>query len=503
VSENNGMGRRLLALSALTVALAVAGPAAADDPVEEKAAVDARIAALQADIAAAKEEEGVLTSQLSAVADELDDSQAAVDSAEASLEGLESELASARDELDRLTRLLDAQTRRLHRLQAEYVKAVRILEQRVRAAYIDEPPDMVAFLVSASSFDDLIDNVEFLTRIGQQDQRIAHQVEAAKIRAAAERRATISTKRLQAATVSVIAARTDEARIARDQLAADRDRLATVRSLKRSALADTRQSRAQYLHEVESLAAQSAALADAIRKAQEGAGSTGTGQPSAAGFIWPCNGPVVSGFGMRWGRMHEGIDIGCAYATPNHAAAAGTVIYAGWMGGYGNLVVVDHGNGLSTAYAHASSIVVGVGQSVAQGETVSLVGSTGNSSGPHLHFEVRVNGAAVDPLLYLEGLCGFGGGARERDRADHVEIGQRAPALVQPEPVACEELVGNGEADEAERELVDEPPVRPIEERHGGEARGVAQAERSAQEVERQPGVDDILDEEDVAAFER
>ena len=82
-------------------------------------------------------------------------------------------------------------------------------------------------------------------------------------------------------------------------------------------------------------------------------------------------------------------------------AAAGTVIHAGWLGGYGNLVVVDHGNGLATAYAHASSILVGVGQQVSQGETVSLVGSTGNSSGPHLHFEVRVNGVAVDPLLYL------------------------------------------------------------------------------------------------------
>ena len=80
---------------------------------------------------------------------------------------------------------------------------------------------------------------------------------------------------------------------------------------------------------------------------------------------------------MRWGRMHEGIDIGCAYGTPNRAAAAGTVIYAGWLGGYGNLVVIDHGNGLSTAYAHASSILVSVGQSVSQGQTVSLVGSTG------------------------------------------------------------------------------------------------------------------------------
>ena len=178
-------------------------------------------------------------------------------------------------------------------------------------------------------------------------------------------------------------------------------RLATVEELKTSALTDTRETREEYLHEVEALAAQSAQLAARIQAAQQSAGSTGTGQPSAAGFIWPCDGVVVSGFGLRWGRMHEGVDIGCAYGTPNRAAASGTVIYSGWHGGYGNLVVVDHGNGLSTAYAHASSLLVGIGQSVPQGDTVSLVGSTGNSSGPHLHFEVRVNGQAVDPLFYL------------------------------------------------------------------------------------------------------
>jgi murein DD-endopeptidase MepM/ murein hydrolase activator NlpD len=99
--------------------------------------------------------------------------------------------------------------------------------------------------------------------------------------------------------------------------------------------------------------------------------------------------------------MHEGIDIAAELGTPIQAAASGTVIHAGWLGGYGNLVVVDHGDGLATAYAHASAILVAVGQQVSQGDTLSLVGSTGNSSGPHLHFEVRVNGSAVDPLLYL------------------------------------------------------------------------------------------------------
>ena len=391
----------MLALVGLVLSLVVVAPAAADDPSDEKASVDARIASLQADITASKAREGVLTSQLSAVVAELEGAQSAVDEAEAAVGTLEAELSSARTRLDVLTERLDAQTRKLERLRSEYEKAVAILEARVRAAYIDEPPDMLAFLVSASSFDEVIDNVELLTRIGRQDKRIAQQVERARDRTAAERRATIVTKRQQAAAVAVIADRTDEARAARDRLAGERDRLAAMENLKQIALAESRETREGYLDEVDGLLAQSAALAEQIRGAQQGAGTTGNGQPSAAGLIWPCDGVVVSGFGMRWGRMHEGIDIGCAYGTPNRAAASGTVIYAGWLGGYGNLVVVDHGNGLSTAYAHASSILVSVGQSVSQGQTVSLVGSTGHSTGPHLHFEVRVNGVAVDPLPYL------------------------------------------------------------------------------------------------------
>jgi murein DD-endopeptidase MepM/ murein hydrolase activator NlpD len=394
------MGRRSLVVSGLALALVFSAPAAGQDIEDQKASVDARIAALQAEIDAASQQEGVLTSQLSAVVSELKAAQSAVDEAQGSLDLLEAELASEQERLETLTALLEQQTLRLERLEAEYERAVTILEARVRAIYIEESPDLLSFLVSASSFDDLIDNYEFLSRIGLQDRRVARQVETAKNKAAEERRATANTRRLTAATVSVISARTEEARTVRDHLASSRDTLASARVLKQSALANARETRDEYLEEVEALAAQSAALAAAIQNAQATAGSTGTGV-SDAGFIWPVNGAVVSGFGMRWGRLHEGIDITAPTGTPIWAAAAGTVIHAGWLGGYGNLVVIDHGNGLATAYAHASVIVVAVGQEVAQGETVALVGSTGNSSGPHLHFEVRVNGIAVDPLLYL------------------------------------------------------------------------------------------------------
>ena len=112
-------------------------------------------------------------------------------------------------------------------------------------------------------------------------------------------------------------------------------------------------------------------------------------------------GTVTSGFGTRWGRSHEGIDIAVGSGTPVQAAAAGTVVVAGWMSGYGNIVVIDHGDGLSTAYAHNSTLAVGQGVVVGAGSVIALSGSTGHSTGPHVHFEVRVSGAPVDPLVYL------------------------------------------------------------------------------------------------------
>ena len=151
-------------------------------------------------------------------------------------------------------------------------------------------------------------------------------------------------------------------------------------------------------------AMRSAALAERIRAAQgpSAAGAAaGGGAPSSQGFIWPASGTITSGFGPRWGRMHEGIDIAAPSGTPISAVAAGRIIYTGYMSGYGNITIIDHGNGLATAYAHQSSIAVSCGQSVTQGQTIGYVGSTGHSTGPHLHFEVRVNGNPVDPLGYL------------------------------------------------------------------------------------------------------
>ncbi|MEG3072329.1 MAG: M23 family metallopeptidase [Candidatus Syntrophopropionicum ammoniitolerans] len=122
---------------------------------------------------------------------------------------------------------------------------------------------------------------------------------------------------------------------------------------------------------------------------------------SALRLAWPCDGGVVSSFGMRWGRMHQGIDLAACHGSRVVAVAGGTVTYTGWDGGYGMKIDISHGGGLVTRYAHLSKIHVNVGDSVDRGETIGLVGSTGNSTGPHLHLETIVGGVPRDPLDYL------------------------------------------------------------------------------------------------------
>ncbi len=131
------------------------------------------------------------------------------------------------------------------------------------------------------------------------------------------------------------------------------------------------------------------------------------GNPSSHGFQWPLSAPITSGYGYRvhpihgTRRLHKGIDLAAGSGSAIAASKGGTVISAGWLGGYGNAVVISHGNGLTTLYAHQSKIAVTVGQGVGRGEVIGYVGSTGQSTGPHLHFEIRSNGAPVNPRPYL------------------------------------------------------------------------------------------------------
>lgn len=125
--------------------------------------------------------------------------------------------------------------------------------------------------------------------------------------------------------------------------------------------------------------------------------TSGTTARNAGGCIWPARGRVTSEYGSRWGRLHAGIDIGAPSGTPIWAAKSGTVIFAGQQSGYGNVVIVDHGGGMSTLYGHQSRIAARDGQSVTQGQVIGFVGSTGHSTGNHLHFETRYGGTPRNP----------------------------------------------------------------------------------------------------------
>lgn len=146
-------------------------------------------------------------------------------------------------------------------------------------------------------------------------------------------------------------------------------------------------------------------LAGTVMPAGLGISTASTG--SATPDIWPVSGVVSSHFGFRispggiGSTYHEGLDIASSYGNPVHATANGRITQAGWVNGYGYLVEIDHGNGIKTRYGHNSAILVSVGDQVVEGQTISLIGSTGNSTGPHCHYEVRVNGEAVDPTLFL------------------------------------------------------------------------------------------------------
>ena len=393
------MGRRFPYVAALVAVLLVAAPAAGD-PGDDKDKVDAELGQARDRLQDAENRDGVLTEELSAISAQARAAAAAAVVEQSRLDAVEAELAGQRARRERIEARLGVLVDRLAVLRREERVALERLAQRVREIYMADEPDVVSFLVGATSFTELIDNLELWNRIGRQDERIAGRATAAKTRTAAATAQVRDAKQEALAAEREITARAEEQRAVRDRLAAARDAVAAAERAKRGALGEIHAAEASLAEEIEALEAESATLAAKIQAATStGGGSVGT--PSAAGLIWPVSGPVTSGFGLRWGRMHEGIDIAVPEGTPVVAAAAGTVIYAGWLGGYGNLVVVDHGGGLATAYAHNSGVAVSVGESVGQGEVIAYSGNTGHSSGPHVHFEVRVNGTAVDPLGYL------------------------------------------------------------------------------------------------------
>ncbi len=387
----------------MLAALAAAVPAAFADLATQQASLDQRIDSLKSRIEEAKRRERVLTSDIDAASERISVVQGRVDELGAEVDALERTLAVHQARLDALRDLYADQTRVLGIAEQQEAEAEARLERRIVELYQTGQPDTLEIALSVSSLGDLISQLDYAAAIARRDREIAEAVERARRDVQAARARTAGLRDAEARTTAVLDRETQARRAALDELVSRRDELVAAREDRRALLGSIRGHRHEAEEDVAALQEESARLAERIREAQSSSGSS-VPVPSAAssgGFVWPVSGPITSPFGWRWGRMHEGIDIGVGFGTPIHAAAAGTVIYAGWMGGYGNLVVIDHGGGLSTAYGHQQRIDVSSGQRVAQGQAIGEVGSTGHSFGPHLHFEVRVNGSPVDPLGYL------------------------------------------------------------------------------------------------------
>jgi murein DD-endopeptidase MepM/ murein hydrolase activator NlpD len=384
---------------ALLLLLAVATPALGDDS-GRKHQLDSQIATLQNKLTGQHQQEQALRSEVDGYTARIRALESRVGDVSLRLQTLEEDLSLHQKRLDALNELFHVQSDRLTTLRAEFRRSVGVLNKRLVDIYESDDPTTLDVLLGSRSVQDAIDRVQALDEINAQDRAVSAAVEQAKTQVTAARK---KTKRLRAtvnAETAVIRARTDQTRTVRDELVGARNDLSSTKQQKLQDLSTLTASERAEAEEIDALQAASARIAAQIRAAQSrNTGPTQT--PSNAGLIWPVQGPVTSPFGWRWGRMHEGIDIGVGYGTPIQAAAGGTVIYCGWEEGYGNFVVIDHGGNLATAYGHQSRIAVTCGQQVNQGDVIGYVGCTGHCFGPHLHFEVRVNGNPVDPLGYL------------------------------------------------------------------------------------------------------
>jgi murein DD-endopeptidase MepM/ murein hydrolase activator NlpD len=391
--------RRLVVLLALAVVGVFAAQASGDD-YNRKQAIDSRLEKVQAKLAWAQRRQRELSAEIDAVNGRLRVLSKRVGDVSTRLATIEHALALHQEKLDRLTELYKVETERFLSFKHQYGITVERLDQRLVELYEGGEPSTLEVLLSSHSFSDLISNAEYVDTLRVQDSRIAGQIKPAKKLANDQRLRTQRFRAVVAAETRTIRIETEQVRSVERTLFLQKHQLAAARQSRHESLIQVGESKRDFLHEAAGLSAASAALAARIQ-GSSGSYSPPDSTPSAAGLIWPVNGPVTSPFGMRWGRMHEGIDIGVPYGTAIHAAASGRVIYAGWMDGYGNLVAIDHGNGLSTAYGHQSRIAVSNGQTVSQGQVIGYVGCTGHCFGPHLHFEVRINGTPVDPMGYL------------------------------------------------------------------------------------------------------
>ncbi len=357
--------------------------------------------ALQDQIGEASASEAAALAELQGIRDRKDAIDAQVADLDAQINAAEAKLAPLAADAERLTAEANAIQQRLALAQGKLDAAQTELDLTAAQLYRSARRGSQYDSVLSSPPDELVQSGQYLDRVGARRQQIVRRVSELRDRIDEQHR-LVSSKQERAEALAA------QAQTERDQVASLRAQLEPVRaeaaqqqSAEEQALASIQARKGEFEAELAAMQAASDAIAARLRSVGSGPGAAGACEAR------PVPGASRSGFGPRvhpiYGnvRMHTGVDMAGSSGDPIHACRAGTVVLAGPNGGYGNTVVIDHGGGMATLYAHQSSIAVSVGQTVGAGQTIGYVGSTGASTGPHLHFEVRLSGNPVDPAPYL------------------------------------------------------------------------------------------------------
>ncbi|HEY3021227.1 MAG TPA: peptidoglycan DD-metalloendopeptidase family protein [Solirubrobacteraceae bacterium] len=371
-----------------------------------------KIGATRDKIGRKKGTEHVLASDIASYTRRIDHLQVRISGLERRETVLQADLDRKQAELAEIQAQLRAERARLARLRARLAVARRALARRLVELYRSDQPDLMTVVMNSDGFAELLERGEFLRRISDSDRKIVTIVRSAKRDATESAQRLGELERRQRAVAAAILARRNEVRMVRDDLIGTRVGYANTRADKQHALVKVRSERENLEGHLTALvSAQRRIQAKLAAVAQQQGGSTrslpaGPIKRGSGQLIWPVNGPITSPFCERraWEACHPGIDIGAGTGTPIRAAAGGKVVLVqgeGSSGGYGNFTCIQHTASMSTCYAHQSSIGVSVGQSVSQGQVIGAVGCTGHCFGPHLHFEVRINGAVTNPMNYL------------------------------------------------------------------------------------------------------
>lgn len=366
---------------------------------------------LSAGAASYREKINELESKQAKVKEQINSLKSDIGDQEKLKDALQDEINTVQAQIDVYNGQLTEVENRLSEIEAQKEQKQNDLENtkqtfmtRLRAMYVSGDNSMLNVLLSANDFGDFLYRDQLLSSVTDHDNAIMEQLKA-DIKAVEELEAQANEEKQE---IQSIKSEVDAKRAELGDRMKEMNAVISELEGQKSGLEDQLDEYAAAIDEFEAkIQAEAAAAAkNNNSSASQSPSYSGGAKPNAGGWVWPCPGfyYISSYVGPRWGRTHNGLDIagGSIYGKPIVAARAGTVIDAGWnSGGYGNYVMINHGDGFITIYGHMSSVAAYNGQSVSAGQVIGYVGNSGRSTGPHLHFEVRLNGSVEDPLDYV------------------------------------------------------------------------------------------------------